>query len=245
VDGHGIAQCAILLAMMIFIFLVAFIGISGLVGLALAQDVIVLKNGRQITAQSYREEGSTVKIQGLGGEFGIPKDQIQSISKAGQGERPGLNIIDLETTTRQTSQKPSLPPARDAKAPTSPAETRSAADVEEEKEYQKRLAEVTEKLEAARQDYFKATQGGGTSSNVSRDGMKAWTMDFASRIHDSQKVPGGGGLASTPPAPPYAPNYTPKEKELSDLRIKIDDLQKERDNLIQEMKSKNIPTGAL
>jgi hypothetical protein len=229
------------------LFVAALIGMSGWSSVAQAQHVIVLKNGRQITAQSYREEGSTVKIQGLGGEFGIPKDQIQSISKAGQGERPGLNIIDLETTSRQTSipQKPSLPPARDAKAPTSPAETRSAADVEEEKEYQKRLAEVTEKLEAARQDYFKATQGGGTSSNLSKDGMRAWTMDFASRIHDSQKVPGGGGLASTPPAPPYAPNYTPKEKELSDLRIKIDDLQKERDNLIQEMKSKNIPTGAL
>jgi hypothetical protein len=36
----------------------------------------------------------------------------------------------------------------------------------------------------------------------------------------------------------------PKEKELSDLRIKIDGLQKERDHLIQEMKSKNIPTGS-
>ena len=229
------------------LFVAALIGMSGWSSVAQAQHVIVLKNGRQITAQSYREEGSTVKIQGLGGEFGIAKDQIQSISKAGQGERPGLNIIDLETTTRQTSitQKPSLPPARDAKAPTSPPETKFAADIEEEKEYQKRLAEVTEKLEAARQDYFKATQGGGTSSNVSKEGMRAWTMDFASRIHDSQKVPGGGGPPNTPPASPYAPNYTPKEKELSDLRIKIDGLQKERDNLIQEMKSKNIPTGAL
>ena len=229
------------------LFVAALIGMTGWSSVAEAQHVIVLKNGRQITAQSYREEGSTVKIQGLGGEFGIPKDQIQSISKAGQGERPGLNIIDLETSSRQTSiqQKPSLPPARDAKAPTSPAETKSATDIEEEKEYQKRLAEVTEKLGAAREDYFKATQGGGTSSNVSRDGMRAWTMDIASRIHDSQKVPGGGGPPNTPPASPYAPNYTPKEKELSDLRIKIDDLQKERDNLIQEMKSKNIPTGAL
>jgi hypothetical protein len=246
VDGHGIAQCAILLAMMIFIFLVAFIGISGLVGLAQAQHVIVLKNGRQITAQSYREEGSTVKIQGLGGEFGIPKDQIQSISKAGQGERPGLNIIDLETTTRQTSipQKPSLPPARDAKAPTSPAETRSAADIEEEKEYQKRLAEVTQKLEAAKQQYFDATQGGGTASNVSKEGFRSWAMDFASRIHDSQKIPGGGGPSSTPPTPPYAPVYTVKEKELSDLRTQIDRLQKERDALIEEMKSKNIPTSS-
>ncbi|HEX2932098.1 MAG TPA: hypothetical protein VHV54_20395, partial [Candidatus Binatia bacterium] len=102
-----------------------------------------------------------------------------------------------------------------------------------------------QKLEEARQDYFKATQGGGTASNVSSDGIKAWTMDFASRIHDSQKVPGGGGLSDTPPMPPYAPRYTAKEKELSDLRIKVDGLQKERDGLVQEMKSKNIPTPGL
>jgi hypothetical protein len=40
-----------------------------------------------------------------------------------------------------------------------------------------------------------------------------------------------------------APVYTPKEKELSNLRSQIDSLQKERDSLIQEMKSKNIPTA--
>ncbi|MGH7816957.1 MAG: hypothetical protein ACREOR_06175, partial [Candidatus Binatia bacterium] len=85
---------------------------------------------------------------------------------------------------------------------------------------------------------------GGTASNVSKEGFRSWAMDFASRIHDSQKIPGGGGPSGTPPAPPYAPNYTAKEKELSDLRTEIDSLQKERDSLIQEMKSKNIPTSA-
>jgi len=228
------------------LFVAALIGMSGWSSVAQAQHVIVLKNGRQITAQSYREEGSTVKIQGLGGEFGIAKDQIQSISKAGQGERPGLNIIDLETTTRQTSvpQKPSLPPARDAKAPTSPAETKSAADIEEEKEYQKRLAAATQKLDAAKEEFLNATQRGGSSSNVSKEGFQGWIADVGSRIRDSQKVPGGGGPAGTPPMQGYeAPVYTPKQKELSDLRIKVDGLQKERDNLIQEMRSKNIPTG--
>ena len=70
--------------------------------------------------------------------------------------------------------------------------------------------------------------------------MRAWTMDFASRIHDSQNVPGGGPPAGTPLMQPYAPKYTPLEKELSDLRIEIDRLEKERNDLIQEMKSKNI-----
>ena len=228
------------------LFVAALIGMSGWSSVAQAQHVIVLKNGRQITAQSYREEGSTVKIQGLGGEFGIPKDQIQSISKAGQGDRPGLNIIEMEPTARQApiAQKPSLPPARDAKAPTSPAETKSAADIEEEKEYQKRLAAATQKLDAAKEEFLNATQRGGSSSNVSKEGFQGWIADVGSRIRDSQKVPGGGGPAGTPPMQGYeAPVYTPKQKELSDLRIKVDGLQKERDNLIQEMRSKNIPTG--
>jgi hypothetical protein len=223
--------------------LMAFLLMIGWTSAADAQYILILKNGRQITAQSYREEGGTIKILGLGGEFGISKDQIQSIRKAGQGSGGGLNIIEMDSSARQatTPQKPSPTLARDTKAPSIPG--KSAEEVEEEKEYQKRLAELTKDLEATRQDYFKATQGGGTASNLSKEGIRSWTMDFASRIHDSQKVPGGGGAGSTPPTPPYMPNYTAKEKELSDLRIKIDNLQKERDNLIQEMKSKNIPTG--
>jgi hypothetical protein len=210
---------------------------------ASANFTILLKNGRQITVQSYREEGTAIKIFGLGGEIGIPKDQIQAISKVGQSDRPGLNIIDLETSTRQPqiSQKPTVPAASDIKkGDMRPSEPEITIDAEEEKGYRKRLAEVTQKLEAAKEKYFTATQGGGTSSNVSQEGMKAWVMDFASRIHDSQKIPEGGGPSSTPPTPPYAPTYTAKEKELSELRTQIDNLQKERDALIQEMKSKNI-----
>jgi hypothetical protein len=226
-------------------FIAMSLVIAGWASSAHAQYVITLKNGRQITARSYREEGATVKIQGLGGEFGISKDQIQTISKAGQGEQRGLNIIEMESSARQApgAPKPAPAVARETKAPAVPGEARSQAEIDEEKEYQKRLAELTRDLEAARQDYFRATQGGGTASNLTKEGIRAWTMDFASRIHDSQKVPGGGGPSDTPPTPPYGPRYTAKEKELSDLRIKIDNLQKERDNLIEEMKSKNIPTG--
>ena len=119
----------------------------------------------------------------------------------------------------------------------------SVANGSEANEYHKKLAEVSQKLELARQEYYKATQGGGNASNVSKDGLKAWAMDLASRIHDSQKMPGGGGARSSPPSPPYSPNYTAKEKELSNLRIQIDGLQKERDKLIDEMHIKNIPTG--
>jgi hypothetical protein len=71
---------------------------------------------------------------------------------------------------------------------------------------------------------------------VSKKGLKAWAMDLASRIHDSQKTPGGG-------SPAHAPKYTAKEKELSNLRVQIDGLQKERDKLIEEMHNKKIATG--
>jgi hypothetical protein len=234
------------LTMLVIILVAAFISIGGWVSSAQAQHVIVLKNGRQITVQSYREEGSMIKFVGLGGEIGIPKDQIQAILKAGQTDRPGLSISEMETPSRQSApapQKPSPSSTRDVTPPPSTGETKPLADLEEVKEYQKRLAEVSQNLEAAKQQYFDATQGGGTASNVSKEGIRSWAMDFASRIHDSQKVPGGGGPSSTPPTPPYAPNYTAKERELSDLRSQIDRLQKERAALIEEMKSKNIPTG--
>ncbi len=215
-------------------------------GFAQAQSVLVLKNGRQITVQSYRTDGSMIKFSGLGGEIAIPKDQIQAILKAGETDRPGLNMSEFDAQSRTPPaipQKSAPPPTRDAGQPPSPKES-ATIPASEEKEYQKRLAEVSEKLEAAKEKYFNATQGGGTASNVSKDGIRSWVMDFASRIHDSQKVPGGGGESSTPPTPPYSPNYTAKEKELSDLRTQVDTLQKERDYLVEEMKSKNIPTRA-
>jgi len=227
--------------------LIAIVSISASALTAFADYTLVLKNGRRITAQSYREEGSTIIIHGLGGEFGIPKDQIQTILRAAQSEPRGLSISDLEASAPPSSapaQKPPPTPARDATQPSSPGEIKPAVNDEEKKEYQKRLAEVTQKLETAKREYLNATQGGGTSSNVSKEGFGGWVADLGSRIRDSQNVPGGGGPASTPPMQGYeAPVYTPKEKELSNLRSQIDSLQKERDSLIQEMKSKNIPTA--
>ena len=210
-----------------------------------AQSVLVLKNGRQITVQSYRMEGSMIKFTGLGGEIAIPKDQIQAILKPGESDRPGLNITELESSRPPATVPPksTTTPTREATQTPSPKETTSIAR-EEEKEYQKRLADTTQKLETAKQEYLNATQGGGSSSNVSREGFQGWIADIGSRIRDSQKVPGGGPPADTPPMQGYEnPVYTPRQKELSDMRIQIDNLQKERDSLIQEMKSKNIQTG--
>ena len=226
------------------IFLILAIGLY-LAAPAFADYTIVLKNGRRMTVQSYREEGSTIKVPAFGGELGIPKEQIETILNAEPTAGQGLRISDLATSKPEspTVQKPTRIPSPENKNATVPKATTSPANAEEAKEYQKRLSEVNKKLELAKQQYYVATQGGGSASNVSKDGLKAWAMDLASRIHDSQKRPGGGGAQSSPPSQPYAPNYTAKEKELSNLRIQIDGLQKERDELIDEMNSKNIPVG--
>ena len=226
-------------------FVAVALSIVGWCALVEAQSVLVLKNGRQITVQSYRVEGSMIRFTGLGGEIAIPKDQIQAILKPGESDRPGLNISELESSRPPAAipPKPTQTPTREA-AQTPGAKETTPIPSGEEKEYQRRLADTTQKLETTKQEYLNATQGGGSSMNVSKEGIQGWVADIGSRIRDSQNVPGGGGPAGTPPMQGYeAPVYTPKEKELSDKRLQIDTLQKERDSLIQEMKSKNIPTG--
>ena len=55
-------------------------------GVLFANYTIVLKNGRRITVKSYREEGEMIRVRGMGGEFGIAKDQIESIINPGADE---------------------------------------------------------------------------------------------------------------------------------------------------------------
>jgi len=42
-----------------------------------ADYTVVLKNGRRMTVQSYREEGGTIKVTALGGELGIPRSKLK------------------------------------------------------------------------------------------------------------------------------------------------------------------------
>jgi hypothetical protein len=210
-------------------------------GLANAQYVVVLKNGRQLTVQSYREEGSTVKIQGLGGELGIPKEQIQSISKSGQSDRPGLNVTNIDNASRSAPVAPkptASAPARGPSEVSGSTDANAGVNADEEREYRQRLAEVTQKLESARTRYLQASSAGNTGAKFDKEGIRSWTADLASRIQDSQKA--GGGPADTPLAWSFPAPYTPKAKELSDMRMDIDKLEKERNDLVQEMKSKNI-----
>src|SRR4026207_1685662 len=110
--------------MMIRTFAAVALSIVGWCTLVEAQSVLVLKNGRQITVQSFRVEGSMIRFTGLGGEIAIPKDQIQAILKPGESDRPGLNISELESRPPATvPPKPTPTPTRDITQTPSPRET--------------------------------------------------------------------------------------------------------------------------
>ncbi|HEX9787493.1 MAG TPA: hypothetical protein VGB09_05670, partial [Candidatus Binatia bacterium] len=91
----------------------------GWLGAAEARYVLVLKNGRQIIVQSYREEGSMIKFSGLGGEIALSKDQVQSIRRADETDRsapPSLAVDRLPGTT-----SPERPPALEKRADVKPS----------------------------------------------------------------------------------------------------------------------------
>src|SRR5687768_17723804 len=84
---------------------------------ASADYVLILKNGRRITVQNYREEGSMIRFHGLGGEIAISKDQIQSIRKAAAEERGKPSVLDNEPSS------PAFDPEARADRPKSPQPT--------------------------------------------------------------------------------------------------------------------------
>jgi len=87
----------------------ALLCVTSSYGTANAQYILVLKNGRQISVQSYREEGSMIKFSGLGGEIAISKEQVQTIRRAGEGDRLGPPSLAVDRLPPTIS--PERPPA--------------------------------------------------------------------------------------------------------------------------------------
>ncbi len=257
-----------------------------------AEYTLVLKNGRRITVQSYREEGGMIKFYGFGGEIGITKDQVQSIVKAGVSEGRGIVLPGVEDspavpTEASQGEKETAGPGseeeqkvQDKKGSSAepkektPEEQLAEEKAQEEKEYQGRLKELTEQIKEVRDQYSTTTRGSsGPEPSLlnTEEAIRARQEDLNSRLRDAQYNPAGpsdaGGVnlkthspfTGAPPtiieqlpggvAPPRVdtplPTYTARERELSDLRNQMNQLQKERDQLIQEMKQKNLDTGSL
>ncbi len=74
---------------------------------------LVLKNGRSITVQRYREEGGKIIVYSLGGEFAIAKDQIESIVRVEEGKgkaRPVAKQSPVEAAgARQEKEQVAAP----------------------------------------------------------------------------------------------------------------------------------------
>jgi hypothetical protein len=233
---------------------------------ASADYTLVLTNGRRITVQSYREEGRMIKFQGLGGEIGISKDQIQSIQKVG-AESSGLTLsapgpASPSEAPRSASQEGAPPQA--AERPVSPEEQRAR----EEREYRQKLIDITQQLKEAEDRYSQSIRG-----TTSRDANLQWSdeqraatrEDATSRFREATSNPSEPApvklltpspFSTLPPtitedrpvgrAPTTYENLpvTDQQREFTDFRNQMIQLERERDRLINEMKEKNLGLGA-
>ena len=86
-------------------FIIGLVTLLCWTGSLYADYTIVLKNGGRITVKDYREEKGMVMLEGLGGEIGIAKQQIQSILQAGEGEPQGLGLPTNEKSQRTADKK--------------------------------------------------------------------------------------------------------------------------------------------
>ena len=220
-----------------------------------ADYTLVLKNGRRITVQSYREEGRMIKFRGLGGDIGISRDQIQSIQKADPGE-PTLDQTQLQESAvaPQVPERPLIAEEEKAK---------------EEKEYQQKLLELTGQLKEVRDRYSELLRGTTSpepSQLVTEEQIKASRADVISRFRDATSNPSEPApvrlltpspFSSLPPtiveeqpsarAPISYENlpFNETQKEFSELRQQANALEKEREKLINEMRQKNMSIGSL
>ena len=223
-------------------------------GTLLANYTIVLKNGRRITVKSYREVGEMIKVRGMGGEFGIAKDQIESIIDPGADEDKGMvvpesNRIQPTVTRRETNEN--TPPTGSNEALQGEVAKKKLeslpAEGAKEAAYLKKIEEKTEQLNRLTNRYSTATRGSSGSHSGILEGeaaIKGRTADLQSRLKDAQRSRAAAGSGGTPRVNVAPPEYSAKEKELSQLRKQILQAQKERDALIQEMQKKNFGSKA-
>jgi hypothetical protein len=236
-------------------FLLAIICLASWVGKANAQYVLVLKNGRQITMQSYREEGGMIKFSGLGGEIAISKDQVEAIRRAGS-ESAGAPTFSVDRLPAPTAPERPLPPTpttetKSVQTP-SPDEQLAKKRAEEEKAYQNKVKELTEQLRELRDRYSMMTRGNKGPEPflfTTEEAFRGQQEDLLSRLRDAQSKAQGLPTGSAATSPPFSldppPAYSEKQKELSDLRSRINQVENDRQRLIEEMKAKNFETGSL
>jgi hypothetical protein len=219
--------------------------------IARAEYVLELKNGREITVPSYRDEGSMIKFPGFGGEISLQKDQIRRIRRANEhsgAARPGLV---LDPAAPAGDPRPTAPPVAKPGSPEPAAQVEQQRS-EQEKKYQERVKEITQELKGLRERYGLLTRGNRGPEPTfftTEEAFRGHQEDLLSRLRDaqlkSQGLPRGSDASSPQFSLDAPPAYSDKQKELSDLRSRIAELEKRREHLIDETKAKNFDTAGL
>jgi len=239
-------------------YALAFICLVAWLDTAEAQYVLELKNGGQITVQSYREQGSMIKFPGLGGEIAISKDQVQSVRRVKDTDPKSASSLGNDQLRPTAPAQPAETAAQPGEAKPGAAEPSSRGEAPvmekaaEEKAYQQKIKQLTAQLQELREQYAVRTRGNTGSEPqffTTEEAFRGHQEDLLSRLRDAQFRAQGLPSGSSATSPPFSlnppPAYSEKQKELSDLRNRINQVENERQKIIEEMKSKNFDTGWL
>ncbi len=270
--------------------LIGFAVVFGSAAPLFADYTLILKSGRTVFVETYKEEGGRIIFSSYGGEISIAKEDVQSIIPAVEGLAtrqvpPQMEVVPAkppesgprEERFARPGQEKDMEGMKDEPLATkekvlTPEEIRAEESAKEEKEYLRRVVQLTRRIKAVQESFFKATTAGRAGICITNcdEFTKAQAANLNSRLKDAARTParpsdrGDVRLKRRSPftgAPPTiiklkprgisqrvrAPltPYSPKEKELSQLRKQILALEKQRDRLIQEMRDRNFNTASL
>jgi hypothetical protein len=218
---------------------------------AFADYTILLKNGRQVTVQNFREEGGMIKFYGYGGEISIAKNQIQAIRPASEVKRTEEAPSQSAAPTTAANQ---VPPSRQTKTAPPVVEEKTIAErrIKEEEAYQQQLRKINNQLQELRGRYATETRGNiglDPAFFTTEEAFKGHQEDLLSRLRDAQYKAQGLPSGPAQQSPPFSTNpppaYTEKQKLLSDLRNQINELEIDRERLITEMKQNKFDTDSV
>jgi len=165
-----------------------------------ANYTLILNNGRTITVEAYKEKGGMIIFSSYGGEISIAKEDVQSIipavGRTGRTDLPeveyvpgenGMAAPDPETVARPSE----VPPLATKEKVLTPEEIKAEEKAKEEKEYQKRVSDITERIKALMDRYAIATRGkSGPEPSLlnSQEAIRSRTADLNSRLKDAQRI---------------------------------------------------------
>ena len=197
-----------------------------------------------------------IKFSGAAGEMGIGKDQVEIIRPANVSDSATVPRVSLDRPPPQTAPEippaPSTQPAIKSPAVVSRDQQQAKKRAEEAKAYEDRLKELTAQLKELRERYSLMTRGNKgpePSFFTTEEAFKGQQDDLLSRLRDAQNRAQGLPTGSAASSPQFSldapPAYTARQRELSDLRARISQIENERQGVIDEMRAKGFEVGSL